>query len=134
MKNFLLSLLLVCAFSAEAQTMGPLYWPDQASAQANADAIHAWLYANDAAYKISVDSGQTTQWDVPHQTIIFVPTPPFFIPDPNDKRYYINTAMRCWGALTAQQQDWVLNGGQTFFEWDDKTNVMIDASTGLRDY
>jgi len=134
MKKWLLAILFFCSFSVAAQTTGPLYWPDQASAQANADVIHAWMYANDADYKASVDSGQTVRWDVPHQTFIFVPTPPFLIPDPNDKRYYINISPRCWGALNIEQQDWVTSGGQTFLQWDDKTQIMADASTGLRDY
>ena len=37
----------------------------QATAQAKADAIHAWLISNDSAYAASVSKGQTVRWAIP---------------------------------------------------------------------
>ncbi len=135
MKKILLGLFLALAMSsAHAQFMGYLQWPTQASAQTFADDVHAWMYANDAAYKISVDLGQTTRWDVPHINLIEQAFPLPSIPDPTDKRWYIITTMRCWGALTGAQQSMVTVGPQTYMLADDYTIVMSDSTTGVRDF
>lgn len=72
------------------------YFATKAAAQSKADAIHAWIVANNTGYAGSVTKGQTLRWDVPHQ-------------DLDDKgqpigtQWYVNIDQKCNGALTAQE-------------------------------
>jgi len=44
-----------------------LTYAAQATAKAKADALHAWLIANNIRYGASVTAGQTNCWAIPYQ-------------------------------------------------------------------
>jgi hypothetical protein len=75
-----------------------LEFDTKAAAQSKADAIHAWLIANDAAYAASVASGQTLRWAIPRQDVD---------KDGNviGTKWHIAVKGRCMGALTAQEKN-----------------------------
>ena len=68
--------------------MSRLEFNTQAEAQAKADAIHAWLLANDTAYAASVYAGNTVKWADAVQDV-----------DESGKPiWYVPVSSRCAGA------------------------------------
>jgi hypothetical protein len=73
-----------------------LEFDTKAAAQSKADAIHAWLVANNPPYAASVASGQTLRWAEPRQDV-----------DADGKpfgKWHIAVKSRCMNSLTAQEK------------------------------
>jgi len=71
--------------------MSRLEFNTQAEAQAQADAIHVWLLANDTAYAASVYSGHTVKWADPMQDTDESG-------NPVGSKWYVPVSERCAGA------------------------------------
>lgn len=125
----------VMANSAQAQYVGQLMFPNQASAQAFINTVDAWLYANDADWKTSVDMGMTLTWDTPHQTMIFDPVTEVSTPDPMNTQWWVYVYQRMYGALTPAQQAMVTTpGAQNNLLNESYGSITTDSATGLRSY
>jgi hypothetical protein len=75
-----------------------LEFDTKAAAQSKADAIHAWLVANNKDYAASVASGQTLRWAEPRQDL-----------DRDGKpigtKWHVSIKDRCLNALSTQEKN-----------------------------
>lgn len=76
--------------------MSKYYFATKGEAQSKADAIHAYIVANNSAYAKSVTDGKTVRWDVPHQDLDDKG-------QPVDTQWFVFLKPKGLGALTAQE-------------------------------